>query len=276
MTNESTALANSKCKESLEELSKLTDNFLSMTKSPKPSLPSLPNELLLEISKYMNQKTLPRFMRVNKNLHILLETPLYILNNRRNWGLALDWALKNGNTTVAHKAIKACTNGIFCSRREHLGRALVDAVHLACQTWPAPSSKNSIAIAQLLMEGGAKMRNLRQVPRTVPIFEAAMTGITELVELLIAHGSPLEPPIWSYCPEHAGVSPLVPATIGGHIEIVELLLAHGADVNGQAYSSKSPLDYACEPGYAYPEIRKILKKYQLQTKKRNIVRRYYS
>jgi hypothetical protein len=253
------------------KLLKLTQQFLSTTTPSKPSLTALPNELLILISKSMNQTTLSAFTQVNKTLHALLDKNLYKYNARYNWGDALDWAMQHGNLGVARKAIDATTNGIYRSRREHLGVFLVDAVHAACEAWPHPSSNNYIAIAELLLASGAKTRNLHEKTKYVPIYEVAQAGITQLARSLIRYGSPIEPPFGACSSATRYTTPLVPATINGHVEIVELLLVYGADVNGRVYQRRAPLDYASEAGYRFPEIKRLLESYEYQTKKLHVV-----
>jgi uncharacterized protein len=78
------------------------------------------------------------------------------------------------------------------------------------------------------------------------LFHAAMSGKTEITELLVEHGGGQD-----------GSNALHGATAHGHTEMVRWLLARGADSNPRNWQEKTPLQVAQENGYE--ELAAVLK-----------------
>ena len=72
----------------------------------------------------------------------------------------------------------------------------------------------------------------------IPLHFAALDGLNEIVELLIAKGADVN------AKSDDGWTSLHDAASIGHNEIVELLIAKGADVNAKNNYGNTPLDLA--------------------------------
>jgi hypothetical protein len=91
---------------------------------------------------------------------------------------------------------------------------------------------------------GRSMLTMRpEKPEAVPLYYAAMLGLRDLAEQLIAKH-----------PEHVNarggseVTPLHVAASAGHSDLLSLLIEHGADVHGQGIRGDSPLRRASNKG----------------------------
>ncbi|MBI4641287.1 MAG: ankyrin repeat domain-containing protein [Candidatus Tectomicrobia bacterium] len=89
------------------------------------------------------------------------------------------------------------------------------------------------------LEADLSLANARGAHGISVLFHAAMSGQTDIAELLLAHGG------------GEGIDgSLHGATRFGHTEMVKWLLAHGAkDVNVLNFEQKTPLRVAIERGY---------------------------
>lgn len=81
---------------------------------------------------------------------------------------------------------------------------------------------------------------LRNVSGDSPLMMAALKGETEIVEVLLEAGAPVNVDGWT---------PLIYAAFEGHLEIVERLLARGADVNALAPNQSNALMFAARNGH---------------------------
>ena len=88
---------------------------------------------------------------------------------------------------------------------------------------------------------------------TTPLYKAAYYGHKEIVVLLIAAETDVNPK------NVLGTTPLHSAAAWGHKEIAELLIGAGADVNAIDVFSKTPLDAAIRR--KHPEIADLLRKH---------------
>jgi len=93
--------------------------------------------------------------------------------------------------------------------------------------------------------GLANARGAHDIP---VMFHAAMSGDTQLAELLLAHGG------------GEGLKDALPAAVAfGHLEMTRWLLKHGADVTVKDFRGKTPLQVAVEQGHA--DIAELLRRY---------------
>lgn len=112
---------------------------------------------------------------------------------------------------------------------------------LLCRKSPHPRSEAQLALARVLIEdnrGSIEARD-RQYGKT-PLHEAAFSGNTEVVSLLLAYKADPN------ARDNQGETPLHCAARYGYMEVVKLLLAHGADVNAKDKSKRTPLKGAEE------------------------------
>lgn len=77
------------------------------------------------------------------------------------------------------------------------------------------------------------------------MYHAAMSGKTEIMEMLVANGG------------GEGVSSALHGAIAfGHVEVVRWLLEHGADTSAMDWQGKSPVQAALDGGHT--EIAQLL------------------
>lgn len=96
-----------------------------------------------------------------------------------------------------------------------------------------------LEIARLLIEAGAEVDSASHNPlKVMPLHSAAAGDWAEIVQLLIAHGAPVN------ARQAEGFAPLHSAAQNGSIDIIQALLAAGAEVNAREVEGKTPLTYA--------------------------------
>jgi ankyrin repeat protein len=106
---------------------------------------------------------------------------------------------------------------------------------------PAAAIENK-ALVVLLLEKGAKV-NVKLKDGVTPLHFAAMLGVPDIVELLIAGGAQIDA-------EGNGVTPLFMAAKFDRKEVAETLLAHGANIDMPSDDGMTPLVVAADYGNA--------------------------
>ena len=99
---------------------------------------------------------------------------------------------------------------------------------------------NGTAVATLLIERGTKV-DLRDLKGRTPLMIAAISGKTDVAELLLRAGAdPLaeEPTFYD--------TPLYVAAMNGHLDFVKMMLSRGVSVNFQnTHTGETPLMGGC-------------------------------
>jgi ankyrin repeat protein len=141
-----------------------------------------------------------------------------------------------------------------------LGRGARLDIHSAC-------ALGKTAEGTALLKANPKLARSRDRRlRRTPLFWAARSGDTKLVERLLAHGAEVNlhaarylepgnvitgPRVWERdSGDKDGETPLHLAAGEGHLEVVRLLLGNGAEVNARDENSRTPLQLACANHHA--------------------------
>ena len=125
-------------------------------------------------------------------------------------------------------------------------------------------SSENFEIARLLVAAGADV-NAKDMHGETPLHLAASQGASDIVELLLAHGS--DPNARTneikYAPHHSGSTPLhcvfgaLNAT--DEVRVIDLLAQHGADVNARDAGGDTPLHEAAYRG-SIPGLTELITK----------------
>ena len=114
--------------------------------------------------------------------------------------------------------------------------ALCDEIHKAAQ-------KGDVVRVGALLTGNPNLVSRRDLNGMTPLQWAALEGRTNVVELLLTHGSEVG------AGNNDGMTPLHWAASEGHKDVVRLLLAHEAKVNARDRFGMTPLHRAANQGH---------------------------
>ncbi|KAM0332250.1 hypothetical protein ACHAQA_002526 [Verticillium albo-atrum] len=196
-----------------------------------PSLLSLPNETLVEISTYLLwDQDLNSLGLTSRFFHDLLHPRLYRRQAEWDDSVPLFWAADHGLVSTATQAIAA---GVYVD-----GQDARDMTPLAVAVY-----RNHIEIASLLLQAGAFV-DTRDRRGDRPIMSAAYWGRVELCKLLLDHGSRTD------CLD--GKPPLAMAAARGSLGVVKLLLEYGADPEAREQQPSQPPRRLLADGYEDP------------------------
>ncbi|VAW74237.1 hypothetical protein MNBD_GAMMA12-3493 [hydrothermal vent metagenome] len=104
------------------------------------------------------------------------------------------------------------------------------------------ANKNDVKLLKLLLARKVYMSLVERAYRSTPLFDAAESGHTEIVRLLLTGGAEVDIANTFGEEPGGGRTPLYIAAEKGHIAIVKLLLAANANINMSLEMGKSPLD----------------------------------
>ncbi|KAK2765499.1 hypothetical protein FQN54_008353 [Arachnomyces sp. PD_36] len=200
--------------------------------SSRRYLPSIPNEIILEIANYLNPMDLNSLIQTSSKFSQLLTHRLYDLALTYTRGgdfSVVDWAASAGQPSVLEKLVDRSPD-IINIKDEYGTTALHRAV------WARDE-----AATRLLLDFGADPM-LRSDGRTV-LHEAAILGLEDTVKLSIEAGASVN----THC--RYKETPLSDAVGRKRVAMVRLLIDAGADVNVECGRvGNSPLHHAAEWG----------------------------
>jgi hypothetical protein len=210
------------------------------------SILDLSNDLLLEISQYLNrQDDVYALSLVCRYFHYgFFDEYLYLFNIKYREKSALFWAVENGRTSTVQRMFRLMGSGAdidpkrpdekYPRHKKTVTREnTISCLQLA-------SFYGHAEIVQLMLQRGA-------VPCNGSLYRSLMSGHNDIVRLLVEGGAdPL-----ATTAKTKGVSPLYPALISCNDEIVSIISSHISDYHdyqvhdGEGYT---PLHIACRHG----------------------------
>jgi ankyrin repeat protein len=193
--------------------------------SSKSPLLALPNELLLDVARYLKHfRDLNALLRTSRFFYTLFHALLYrrviTANATVRDAIALEVLSEADQVaTLAH----LLDNGLSVNHKFRTGfDDGNDLVHTLC--WNA-DTECTISLARLLLERGADVEAKDATNSGTALHLAVFNNSCGITALLLAHGAdPNAAAMNGYTPLHFAAS-------YGYGDIAELLLAHGADVN---------------------------------------------
>lgn len=105
-------------------------------------------------------------------------------------------------------------------------KSLVSAIH-----------NNDIAQVKQILQANPHSVNPDTSMPIAPLREAALSGNTQIITLLLDAGSPVDPA------DSYDLTPLMMASLNGQVDAVKLLIARGANVKAKDKSNQSVLNY---------------------------------
>ncbi|CAI7564459.1 unnamed protein product [Penicillium glandicola] len=217
------------------------------------TLQEMPNEILLEITLYLDHPSLNAFARVSRHFYALSNRELYKAAAKDSPGRAIAWAAEKGNEVSARKLLQMCglkiLDDLICEGREPIVIAasnghtnLVELFLPHCiqheteedgylfkKTLTAAIPGDHVAVVKLLLEHKGNLKSNRQDKHAaVPLCKAVEMEHVSIVKLLLEH---------DYCNldtfDLDGMTPIALAAItkesSANLEIAQLLVEAGAN-----------------------------------------------
>jgi ankyrin repeat protein len=213
--------------------------------SSKSPLLALPNELLLDVARYLTHfRDLNALLRTSRFFYTLLHALLYrrviTANATVREAIALEVLSEADQVaTLAH----LLDNGLSVNHEFRTGFSEGNGL-LQTLCWD-DDTERTISMARLLLERGADVEAKAATHSTTVLQSAVYNNKCGITALLLAHGAdPNAAPINGYTPLHF-------AAWHGYGDIAVLLLAHGADVNAAStLDGATPLHVSVECGHS--------------------------
>ncbi|KAJ5239807.1 hypothetical protein N7468_004426 [Penicillium chermesinum] len=206
-----------------------------------PYLFTVPNEILLEVTDYLDNRQLSCFIQASRHLCKPLERVLY-KRSAKSTNAALVWALDQMHVEVARKALEHGANP------DH---------HVQGRGYPLQrvlDSKGHWEILNALLEKGANP-NLFSSPGNPPLYSAVMSGLERETNLLLAYGA--DPNCESAGrPVLSLTYPMYP--MAKFLRVHRALLKNGADPNGQDNDGLTALHRAASNSKLAPFVHLLL------------------
>lgn len=211
------------------------------------SLLSLPNELILDISKSFSPKELNHLLQSNHRFALLLTPVLHRLALQDiHVETALKWAVDRGHENLVRLLLQMGVDVNDPGR----GSGGQTALHIAVEL---PSK---LELARILLESRANVDEEDYYHRT-PLFLAAKFANEPAVRLLLDYHA--HPIFGSGCGQ---VTPLHKAAEGCGASIVALMIERGGDPEVKDVGGKQPLHFAIMAGQE-PVVRLLLVEYEV-------------
>jgi ankyrin repeat protein len=197
------------------------------------SLLSLPNELLLEIAKQLqNQAWLNAFSRTNRFIFSIIKPYMHRYNAEFEYHTALAFGACHGLEKVVRRSLAAKPGDINAK----IGSVIpVGDEQLQTPLCYALESEQTRVIELLLDEYGADIEQ-HCCKSITPINYVAGLGKLKLIKLLVDKGANI------HVGEEIGPRPLLHAALSGDAEYAAFLIQRGADVHQTA---------SCDPQVKY-------------------------
>jgi hypothetical protein len=233
--------------------------------SSKPSLLTLPNELLLEMPRYLEGfRDINSLFRTSRLFYTLFHTLIYrraivrddiILWVLSNYRIAtLMHLLDNGLSPIHEFWMGGNLLGRLCElpdeeRSVPLVRLLLercadmgatDATNLFTRLLHTAVMRGRCGIVALLLAHGADVNG---ASRGTPLNDAVFYGYLDIATLLVEHGADV-----NVVDTLLGFTPLLLATLHDYCDITALLLAHNAAVDARRRDGMTPLLQALKKG----------------------------
>jgi ankyrin repeat protein len=175
-------------------------------------------------------------------------------NKASDWGLPLHIACQSGRTAIVGLLLRY---GAKVNTLREGRTALAEAVK---------ARSNAITISEMLLAADADVNLSKKgcIQITFPLYPAAESGNTELVELLLKHGADVNRKIavpGSYISERPLFSSLSAALNKGYLPMIELLLKHGAKTTKKQLARIKELKINPKP--VNPDLFKLNYNYEL-------------
>ena len=175
----------------------------------------MPNELLLDLGRYLSIMDLASARKTCHHLSRLLTQSHYKLGLKQDFGelTALQWAAARGHATLAEQAIFSGAK-IDKPNKKRSGRT---SLHLAAES-------NHLDVIRILLTHGARL-SAKDSARKTPVHYTTMCEGAEGTMVLLEQGVDM------MCQDKFGDSPAFLAARKGGIACMEALIAAGFDLN---------------------------------------------
>lgn len=213
------------------------------------SLLSLPNELILDISKYLSPKELNHLLKSNHRFALLLTPVLHRLALQDiNMQTALKWAVNHGHENLVRLLLQMGVD-VNDPGWDPTGET---ALHIAVKL---PSR---LELARILLENGANVDEEDYNRRTPLLLAAGLANEPAVRLLLDYHAHPMGGDSGK---SYRRVTPLHKAAGGCGASIVALMIERGGDLEVEDEERNQPLHFAIMAGQV-PVVRLLLVEYK--------------